>query len=68
MYPNDSHLHISNDKFLSFFLSIWLHYVLVVALRIFSLPCGMQTQLWHVGSSSQTRDQTQDACIGSMES
>ena len=33
------------------------------------LNCGMQDLLlWHVGSSSQTRDQTQAPCVGSPES
>ena len=44
---------------------IWLCQALVVACRRFS--CGSQTQLWHVGSSSPTRDRTQAPCIGSSE-
>ena len=46
-------------------LFICLRWVLVAALGIFSLHCGMQNlSLWHVGSSSPTRDQTQAPCIG----
>ena len=33
-----------------------------------SFSCGMQTQFWHVGSSSLTRDRTQASCIRSLES
>ena len=33
-----------------------------------SFSCGMQTQSWHVGSSSLTRDRTQASCIGNLES
>ena len=72
-------LHIRDYKTILFshidlFFLIWLHHVLVVAggivifaaCRIFS--CSMQTQLWHVGSISQTRDQTQVPCVGSLVS
>ena len=63
----------TTDKWwpLSFFfwkkLFICLCWVLVAALGIFSLHCGMQIlSLWHVGSSSPTRDQTQAPCIGAQ--
>ena len=47
----------------------WLLRVLVVALGIFSLHCGVQhLYLQHVGSSSLTRDGTQTPCIGNTES
>ena len=56
-------------------LFIWLCWALVMAFGIFNLccsirifSCGMQTQLWHVGSSSLTRDQSSVPCIGSTES
>ena len=62
--------------FLIFNLFIWLCWVLVVALRIFS--CCMQDLfffggghsklLWHVGPSSLTRDWTKAPWIGSAES
>ena len=43
-----------------------MRYILVVAC-IF-ICCGMQSQLWHVRSSSPTRDRTWALCIGSMKS
>ena len=53
---------------------IWLHSILIVACGILSY--GMwdfslwhaNSQLWHVGSSSLTRDGIRDPCIGSTES
>ena len=44
------------------YLFIWLLRVLVVTQEIFG------PYLWHVGSSSLTRNQTQALCIGSSES
>ena len=41
------------------YLSIWQHLVLVAACGLFS--CSMRTQLWHVGSSSLTRDHIRPA-------
>ena len=58
------------------YLFIWLCQVLVVAWGVFDLHCSTQdlqlqhasSQLQHVESSSQTRDQIQAPCIGSMVS
>ena len=50
MYPNDSHLHISNDKFLSFFLSIYL-----AALRVSCGTQDLQSSLWHENSAVACR-------------
>ena len=44
----------NNCSCFNVYLSIWLHLVLVAACGL--LSCGMWTQLWHVGSSSLTKD------------
>ena len=44
------------------YLFIWLHHVLFAVGSIFN------HFLWHVGSSSLTRDQTSNPCSGSSES
>ena len=50
-------------------LFIWLRWVLVWHVRssVFVAACK-NFQLWHVGSSSLTRDQTWTPCIGTAES
>ena len=61
------------DSCVNIYLSCW---VLVAACRIFNLFCSTwdhwfwhaSSQLWHVGFSSLTKNQTQAPCIGSMES
>ena len=37
----------------------------LICLAAAGLSCSMQTQLWRVGSSSPTREQTQTPCVGS---
>ena len=59
--PSDSDLPARQGPVFS-----WLRWVLAVACRSFS--CSTQTQWWHVGSNSLTRDQTQGPCIGGLES
>ena len=52
-----------------FFFFFLLLQVSVVTHRIFDLCYSMQDLfLWHVGSSSLTRDQTQAPCTGKVES
>lgn len=47
------------------YLFICIHWVLVVARGIFSVCGGIWTlQLWHVGSSSLTRNQTRSPALG----
>ena len=51
------------------FFFFWLLQVSVVTHRIFDLRYSMQNLfLWHVGSSSPSRDQTWAPCTGNAES
>ena len=53
-------LSCRHDLFFNYSFLIWLGWVLVAARRTF--------QLWHVGSSSLTGNQTHTPCIKSTES
>ena len=61
---NSNQQHCINSAMIFVYVSIWLHWVLVVAHR-FNSCCSMRG-LWlqHVGSSSLTTDQTRTPCIG----
>ena len=58
-------------KIYTFYLLIWLCWVLAEACWIFCCCCQLlhgNSQFQHTRSSSLTRDQTQAACTGSAES
>ena len=69
-YYREFSLKLSCRKLSLVYLFIWLYQVLAAARGIFSLHYSMQDlfQLWHVRSSSLTRDQTQASCTESIES
>ena len=52
---------------LLFFYCLFL-FIYLAALSIRCSTQDLQSSLWHVGSNSLTRDQTQAPCIGSTES
>ena len=57
------------DFFFLIYLLTWLLRALAETHGIFDLHCGTHDLwLWHMGSSSLTRDQTQAPCTGSPES
>ena len=53
--------------FFSLFLFIWLCLVLLATHGIFDVACR-KFLVWHMGSSSLTKDQTWTPCIGNSES
>ena len=53
---------------LHFILFIWLRWVLVVAHGIFFYLWPVNSELWHVESSSLTKNGNQGPCIGNIES
>ena len=61
---------LGSGLFSFFFLSfICLYQALVVAGRSFRLSCAYRgLQLWHVGSSSPSRDGPQAPCVGTVKS
>ena len=61
---NSNQQHCIHSAVIFVYVSIWLHWVLVVTHR-FYFCCSMRGRwLQHVGSSSLTTDQTQTPCIG----
>ena len=60
---------LKTTNFLKIFIYLfWLHWVLVVAHRIFVVARGIFSCGMHAGSISPTRDRTWAPCIGSTES
>ena len=60
-------IQMSASFFFSLFLFIWLCLVLLATHGIFDVACR-KFLVWHMGSSSLTKDQTWTPCIGNSES